>query len=129
MNESPVLSVRLSMPPKSLWPNSRCHWRKKSAEKRAYRDSCEMIVREKLAGKDLKLARCRIVSSWVFRTKRRRDADNLIAALKTAFDALRLAGAIGDDDVASVEHGHPHVLVVPSLVSEYVILNIFEVTT
>lgn len=127
MNNSPTLTVRFSIPPKSLWPNARDNWRKRSAEKRAYRDSCVLIVRERLEGRDLRLKRCRIVSSWVFRTNRRRDADNLIGALKSAFDALKLAGAIADDDLTRVEHGHPHVLVVPDSMSEYVVLNIFEV--
>ena len=127
MERSPIMFFRFSIPPKSLWPNARPHWRQKSADKKAYRNACEMIAREKLAGTEPKLEKCKIVSSWVFRSKRRRDADNLIGALKSAIDALKLAGVLSDDDLTSVEYGHPQVVVVPESMSEYVVLNIFEV--
>ena len=123
MNEAPFFELRIPRPPKSQSPNSRAHWRPRALDKKEYRETVEMLARNKAEGRDLKISKCKIVSHWIFKRKARRDSDNLIGSLKAAFDALTRAGVLADD--YEVEHGHPQQVVARDSPEEYVVLKIF----
>lgn len=91
-----TLHLIIPAPPKALHPNSRPHWRAKAAATKKYRRAVGMLAMEQLGRVEpWKSATC--YATFYVRDKRRRDADNALASLKAAFDALRDAGVIEDD--------------------------------
>lgn len=87
--------VTLPLPLKNLSPNSRCHWRAKAAAVKAYRFAAKAAA-WKLGGKPLEAAQ--VQCKFYFRDVRRRDNDNLLASMKSAFDGLVDAGVFVDDN-------------------------------
>lgn len=88
--------VTLPLPPKELSPNARCHWAVKSRKVRKYReDSFVAAVAKGINQSKLKEAEVQCV--FYFRHNRRRDGDNLLASMKSAFDGLVDAGVFTDD--------------------------------
>ena len=91
-----MMEVTLPWPPSGLSPNSRLHWRRKSAIARQYRDACFVLARN--AGLTSVPWEGPIVLELDFvpPDRRSRDDDNLIAAFKSGRDGL--ARALGIDD-------------------------------
>lgn len=91
------LIVVLPLPPKELSPNARCHWGAKAREVKRYRRMAwaEAIAARGRTGDRWKNATCQ--AKFYFATRRRRDRDNLLAALKAAFDGLTDSHILEDD--------------------------------
>jgi Holliday junction resolvase RusA-like endonuclease len=96
-----ALFVVLPLPPRELQPNAarNVHWARKARAVRNYRGEAKLAAEaaRRQAG---------MVGSWsaatvqviaFFRDRRRRDRDNLIGALKAAFDGLADAGVVAND--------------------------------
>lgn len=97
------MKLTFSIPPKSLAPNARVHYMTKASAIKKHRAAVALVARIEVHNAGWKTAeRARVRATFYFSTKRRRDADNLLASLKAAFDGLRDAGVINDD--AGLEH-------------------------
>ena len=93
------LRVILPWPPRALSPNSRPpHWAVLSKAKRAYRSAChyEALAAGWRMGTFAADDRLHVRLMFVPPDRRRRDMDNLIAAMKSGLDGL--ADALGVDD-------------------------------
>ena len=86
--------VELPWPPRALWPNSRNHWSAISRVKRTYREAAWALSLE--ARETMPQARLAVHLTFCPPDARRRDLDNMIAAMKAGLDGL--ADAIGVDD-------------------------------
>ena len=94
-----VLRVVLPWPPRVLSPNSRPpHWAVLAQAKRAYRLACHAEARAAgwRNGAVAPTDRLHVRLVFVPPDRRRRDMDNLIAAMKSGLDGL--ADALGVDD-------------------------------
>lgn len=87
--------IVLPWPPSALSPNARSHWRKHAAAKKAYRLACGYQAHLQGA-KAIDAERLAVRFTFVPPDKRRRDLDNLIAAMKSGIDGL--ADVLGVDD-------------------------------
>jgi crossover junction endodeoxyribonuclease RusA len=93
-----MVTVSLPIPDRCLSPNARSHWavRSKAAKRQhavAYCETAEQYPYVEFGNiGETYGVRCR----WFFRDRRRRDADNLLASMKHAFDGI--ASALGVDD-------------------------------
>lgn len=103
---TPTVSVKLATPPAELGPNSpKRHWREKQPFRVGYGNACytDALKARRLAERAgvvfPLVAPVTMVVTFVFRTRRRRDFDNCIAAFKSGQDSLVKAGLIVDDDV------------------------------
>lgn len=101
-----ILPLGFQTPPLSL--NGRYHWRTRNRKTRAIRVA--VVVR----GQQVKMHRCPhlyVQLHYVPRDRRARDADNLVATLKPAIDALTEKGR---------DKGWPALGLVPDDTPEYV---------
>jgi len=104
--------VKLGLPPNELWPNARPHRIAKARAVKAYRHEAKIEAKQALGrARPPRWAAATVEASFAFTTQRRRDPDNCLAALKAAFDGLRDAGVIADDNQLThepvrVESGH-----------------------
>lgn len=88
--------VTLPLPPKQLSPNARCHWAVKAKAVSKYReDACSAASADGVRGS--RLATATVECRFYFKTSRRRDGDNLLSSMKSAFDGLVDAGVFSDD--------------------------------
>ena len=90
-----MMSYTLPWPPKMLSPNVRKHWRAHAAAKKAYRTACGWRAAQQGA-KPMPPGKIAVSLRFVPPDRRRRDLDNLIAAMKSGLDGL--ADALGVDD-------------------------------
>lgn len=92
-----TINLLLPWPPKILSPNARPHWGALSRAKRSYRGRCYLEALAQRAPR-LKAQPDRMLVQLRFlpRTNRRRDQDNLVAAMKSGLDGI--ANAMGIDD-------------------------------
>lgn len=93
------LRVILPWPPSALSPNTRhAHWSGLAKAKRAYRAACHVEAMAAGWRKGVFAAddRLHVRLTFVPPDRRRRDLDNLIAAMKSGLDGL--ADALGVDD-------------------------------
>lgn len=92
------ITITIPLPDASLSPNSRSHWGKKSRHTKAYRGAAILATKSALKRTRppgwLK-AECQV--SAFYGVSRRRDTDNLIASLKSAFDGIADTGVISND--------------------------------
>lgn len=107
--------VVLPLPPRELSPNSRSHWRVKARHVKEYRHRARYETAFLLSKKP-PLDAVRIEARFFFRDKRRRDRDNLLASLKSAFDGIADAGLVRNDSdithlpvVIDVDRNEPRV--------------------
>ncbi len=91
---TPMIVV-LPLPPRELSPNARPHWAVKARAVRRYREAAYLSSLAERPVHPLPLAR--VTSRFFFRTRRRRDRDNLLASLKPAFDGIADAKVITND--------------------------------
>jgi len=91
------LNLCLPLPPHDLSPNARCHWAAKARAIKKYRMYAwaEAVSRNGGIGDRWRDATCQ--ATFYFCDNRSRDRDNLLAALKSAFDGLTDAHIIEDD--------------------------------
>jgi Holliday junction resolvase RusA-like endonuclease len=82
-------TLRLPMPPRELWPNSRANRFVRQRVKAAYKKECHFVALIAGGGgvpiKDKLIVDLRFVFT---RSHRRADNDNLVASMKAALDAL-----------------------------------------
>jgi len=91
--------VSLSLPPRDLWPNARPHHMAKARAAKAYRHEAKLAAKQAMGrAVPVRWTEATIQATFRFTTARRRDPDNCLAALKAAFDGLRDAGLIADDN-------------------------------
>jgi len=87
--------IVLPLPPRELSPNARPHWAVKARAIRQYRETAylsALAVRPARPWQTAKVTAC-----FFFRTRRRRDRDNLLASLKAAFDGIADARVVAND--------------------------------
>lgn len=120
MSADRPITIEIALPPKALHPNTaRVHFHAKRRAVKGYRLAtwAAATIALRLAQRDAprwKFASER--ATFFFKRNGRRDADNLLASLKAAFDGLRDAGVIEDDSGLShepvqvvVDRKHPRV--------------------
>jgi len=88
--------VILPWPPKELSPNASLHWSKKTKKKKAYRTTCWALTLE--AGLKAPEGDGKIEMEITFcpPDKRPRDADNMVAAIKSGLDGVADALKVND---------------------------------
>jgi crossover junction endodeoxyribonuclease RusA len=88
--------VTLPWPPKELSPNSSLHWAKKAKKKKEYRTACWALALEaKLIAPDGE-GKIPIEITFYPPDKRHRDADNMVASIKSGLDGLADALKVND---------------------------------
>lgn len=94
-----MVTVSLPIPDRCLSPNARTHWavRSKAAKRQhavAFFETVEVLQWPGVTFQPAEThgVRCR----WFFRDRRRRDADNLLASMKHAFDGIAEALEVDD---------------------------------
>jgi len=88
-------TVVFPWPPKELSPNASIHWAKKAKYKKSYRQMCWALALEAKLECD-KLGKVPMTITFYPPDKRHRDADNMVAAIKSGLDGL--ADALGIND-------------------------------
>lgn len=96
------LTLVIPLPPKECSPNCRAHYFAKAKAVKKYREQVgdEAGWARVQFGKELGLPwrKARILATFYHPAPNRRDPDNMLASLKAAFDGLRDARIIADDD-------------------------------
>lgn len=95
-----VLELDLPMPPRELSPNYRGHWAQIAGYKKDYRDHCLVLAKSvmwRAKGKYPLPGPVVAEVTFTFPNHRRRDQDNVLAALKAAWDGCVDAGLLADD--------------------------------
>ena len=88
-------NVVFPWPPKELSPNAAMHWAKKAKYKKMYRQACWALALEaKLECK--KVGKIPMTITFYPPDKRHRDADNMVAAIKSGLDGLADALQVND---------------------------------
>lgn len=90
--------VKITLPPpyRQLSPNARVHHIVLANWKARYKRDAERATRSVVIGEP-RWPRASVKVTFYFRDNRRRDEDNAIASLKSAFDGVVEAGLIADD--------------------------------
>jgi crossover junction endodeoxyribonuclease RusA len=93
-----MISIDLPWPPRVLSPNARPHWAALYRAKKAYKQTAKLLTLEALQGRKCYATDWLIVVKLIFHpaSRRRYDADNMIASLKSGLDGL--AEALDIDD-------------------------------
>lgn len=91
------LLLTLLVPPLVCSPNSRAHWAAKARATRQYREAVCVLAMAAANGRRPLWTIAKVSLSVYCRTRRRRDADNMLARCKPAFDGVQDAGIIADD--------------------------------
>lgn len=90
------VEISLPLPHPSLSPNSRKHWATKARWVKTFRDLARIAAIEAMPCSPhwpSATVRC----TFTFPDRRKRDADNLLASMKSAFDGLADAGIVAND--------------------------------
>lgn len=90
--------ITLPLPHKSLSPNARCHWRAKAKAVKSYRAQAGLEVMAETCGEKWKWPTATVQCTFYFKDARKRDKDNLLASMKSAFDGLEDAGLVANDN-------------------------------
>jgi Holliday junction resolvase RusA-like endonuclease len=97
-------------------PNARLHRMAGARIRKEFRRWSQMAALSAISDSghadDFPLERARVEATFFFKTKRRRDEDNLIASLKPLIDGLVDAGVLVDDDLSRLSLATPEVRVV-----------------
>jgi len=89
-------TVKLPWPPKELSPNSSLHWSKKSKKKKEYRTACWALTLEAKLQAPEGDGKIEIDITFCPPDKRHRDADNMVAAIKSGLDGVADALKVND---------------------------------
>jgi len=92
-----TMILSLPLPPKECSPNWRGHWAAKARAVKTYRHTAACTALSLIRLPAPNWERAAVQATFHFRDARRRDKDNLLAALKPAFDGLADAGIIAND--------------------------------
>jgi crossover junction endodeoxyribonuclease RusA len=93
-----VIRVELDFPPAELFPNRAkgTHWGKLYKLRSDYRDSSTWLAKHQLKGWKHKGGNIKLTITFEMPDKRKRDADNCLAAAKGALDGLADALFVND---------------------------------
>ena len=93
------ITIRLPLPHRELSPNARIHWGRRHRHSKAYRALARLAAMEGTMDTSLGMdwSRVEVSTTFYHRDKRKRDQDNLIAMMKSAYDGI--ADFLGVDDV------------------------------
>jgi len=93
------IRIRLPLPSPRLSPNARAHWRSKARDVKSYRRAAAFYGRLALeeSGDPGAWTTADVGATFYHPTRRLRDADNLLASLKAAFDGFADAGIVSND--------------------------------
>lgn len=118
--------IALPIPERTLHPNARVHWARKARAVRQARYVAGWYARDTMTGKRMpRWDQAHIEVTPYYRDKRRRDADGLLASLKSSIDGIVDSGILADD-------GRLTYTLHPAQVDKHqprVVLEIEEVTT
>lgn len=89
-------NVTLPWPPKELSPNSNIHWAKKAKKKKEYRTTCWVLALEAKLVAPAGEGKIPISITFYPPDRRHRDADNMVASIKSGLDGLADALKIND---------------------------------
>jgi crossover junction endodeoxyribonuclease RusA len=89
-------TVSLPWPPKELSPNAALHWAKKSKKKKEYRTACWALTLEAKLEAPQGVEKFPIEITFYPPDKRHRDADNMVAAIKSGLDGVADALKVND---------------------------------
>jgi Holliday junction resolvase RusA-like endonuclease len=89
------LVVVLPLPPQELSPNARPHYMAKARAVKRYREAAHLSALAERPARPMQAAK--VTARFFFRTRRRRDRDNLLASLKPAFDGIADARVVTND--------------------------------
>jgi crossover junction endodeoxyribonuclease RusA len=94
-----VIRVELDFPPAELFPNRAkgTHWGKLYKLRSDYRDSSTWLAKHQLKGWKHQGGNIKLTITFEMPDKRKRDADNCLAAAKGALDGLADAMFINDE--------------------------------
>ncbi len=92
------MQVTLPLPPATLSPNARVVWQVKARVTKQYR----ALAHGACYQQGYRWSAATAQATFYHRDKRRRDRDNLLASLKSAFDGIAAAGVVVDD--ANITH-------------------------
>jgi crossover junction endodeoxyribonuclease RusA len=98
------MQIEFPWPPKTLSPNARVHWAKKSKAAKSYRGECYILTKQ--AG--LKIDWDGDIHAWIDfypPDRRRRDDDNMVSSFKSGRDGMADALRIDDSRIRI----HPYV--------------------
>lgn len=87
----------LDLPPVELSPNKRVHWARKARAVKYYR-TLAMVVARNMGRRERVWVRAEARTTFYLPDRRRRDPDNLMAAMKAAWDGLVDARVLADDN-------------------------------
>jgi Holliday junction resolvase RusA-like endonuclease len=91
------------LPDPDLNPNKRLHYMNLYRAKAVAKDVAIALVMAQ-GRPDLPYEQAHITITWVAKDKRRRDIDNLFAAMKAYIDGLVAVGLLTDDDAMHVSY-------------------------
>lgn len=92
------ITISIPLPHRALTPNYGVHWGTKARHTKSYRALAMMTtlsVLKRTRPPGWLKAECQVKAFYA--VNRRRDADNLIASLKSAFDGIADTGVIAND--------------------------------
>ena len=87
--------IRLPWPPSALSPNARGHWAQKARIAKNYRGDCRLMCQAQGA-RALPVESLSVEVTFHAPDNRRRDLDNMLAAIKSGLDGV--VDATGVDD-------------------------------
>ena len=89
--------ITLPLPHKNLSPNARCHWRARAKATQGYRYAASVEGFKLFGHGGPRWTAATVQCTFYFKDIRRRDADNLLASMKAAFDGFADAGLVVND--------------------------------
>lgn len=97
---NPTITITLMLPPKELNPNDRAVPYKFRHARGQYRADARLITAAAMsnAGVAGQWKAAIVQAKFYFKQNRKRDADNLLASLKSAFDGIVDGGLLVDDN-------------------------------
>lgn len=115
---SPLVTITLPRPSKVLSPNTTSHWAKKAKAKKNQRNTAYVEALRSRPRGWAPLEACYVRTTFYVPDRRRRDRDNLLASMKSAYDGLADGGIVRDDSgmvhlpiVIEVDPQRPRVVV------------------
>lgn len=97
-----TVTITLPLPHRCLSPNARVHYMVKSKHTKAYRTLArDTTMFDGMGVTSLRGAwywpSAKVQATFYFKDARRRDRDNMLASLKSAFDGIADAGLVAND--------------------------------
>jgi len=92
------IHIVCDIPKKCLNPNTPCHYLTKSKAKKEAKNTVFFLAKHEVGNKPPRWEYATITIRGFYKDRRRHDADNLLASLKSHIDGLVKAGVLLDDN-------------------------------